>query len=97
MFGIDKVFRAKEGFPLHNSPGLSRIYRQNLPYRVFPEVKNVLSCKGQVIGVFLADQPPLAVLLNAVSSRDKTVPGKTILPVVYAENSLKIGQTDERM
>jgi hypothetical protein len=45
--------------------------------------------------VFLADQPPLAVLLNAVSSRDKTVPGKTILPVIYAENGLVIGQRDK--
>jgi hypothetical protein len=47
--------------------------------------------------VFLADQPPFAVVLNTISSGDKAVPGKTILPVVNAEDRLKVYQRNKRM
>jgi hypothetical protein len=37
--------------------------------------------------------------VKEVEGRDEegTVPGKTILPVIYAENGLEIGQRDKRM
>jgi hypothetical protein len=39
MLGINKVFRAKKWFsPLHGS-GSGGIYRQNFPYRVFPDAR----------------------------------------------------------
>jgi hypothetical protein len=42
-------------------------------YRVFPEGKDMFPHKGQVIGVFLAVKPPLAVLLNGKSCRNKAI------------------------
>jgi hypothetical protein len=71
MFGVNKVFRANKGFPLLYRPGGSRPYRQYLPYRVFPEGNDRFPGKGKVIGVFPAQKPPFAVLLNGVSRRDK--------------------------
>jgi hypothetical protein len=67
MFGINKVFRAKKGFSPYGSSGLGRPYRQYLPHRIFPEGKNILSCKGQIISVFPPYKPPFTVLFNSIS------------------------------
>jgi hypothetical protein len=73
MFGINKVFRAKKRLsPLYH-PGSCGVYRQNILYRIFPEAKNVLPRKGEVIGIFPPYKPPFAVLFNAISSRDKAI------------------------
>jgi hypothetical protein len=72
MFAFNKVFRAnKRNSPLYGSDS-GGIYRQDLSYRVFPEAKDVFPRKGQIIRVFPPYKPPLAVLLNGISSRDKT-------------------------
>jgi hypothetical protein len=45
--------------------------RQHPPYRVFPQGKDMFPREGQVIGVFPPQKPPLAVLFNGKSCRDK--------------------------
>jgi hypothetical protein len=95
MFGINKVFRTKEGFPPLYPPGNSGVYGQNLPYRIFPQGKDVLPCKGQVIGVFPPYKPPFAVLLDGVGGSDKAIAGKSILPVIDPQDGLEIGQGDK--
>jgi hypothetical protein len=97
MFGINQVFRAKEGLPPLYRSGGSGMNGQNLPHGIFTEDKNMFPRKSQVIGVFLVDQPPFAILLNGIGGGDKTVPGKNILPVINSQNGLEIGQWDKGM
>jgi hypothetical protein len=47
--------------------------------------------------MFLADQPPLAVLLYGIGGGDEAIPAESILPVINAQNGLEIGQGDEGM
>jgi hypothetical protein len=72
MFGINKVVGTKKRFPVQS--GSSRVYRQNPLYRIFPQGKKVLSCKGQVVGIFPVQQPSLTVLLDGIGGGDKAVP-----------------------
>jgi hypothetical protein len=44
---------------------------QNLADRVFPQSKDAFPGKSQVVGMFLAEKPPFAVLLYGVGCRDK--------------------------
>jgi hypothetical protein len=46
MFGINDAFGTKKGFSLLYRPGSCGVYGQNLPYRIFPEAKDVLTRKG---------------------------------------------------
>jgi hypothetical protein len=42
-------------------------------------------------------EAPVAVLLNGISRRDKAISGKTILPVIKAQNSLEVLKMDKGM
>jgi hypothetical protein len=66
MFGINQIFRAKAGFPAQSGPDSSGIDGQHPPYRVFPQGKDMFPVKSEVIGVFLPEETPLAVLLYAI-------------------------------
>jgi hypothetical protein len=45
--------------------------------------------------MFFAKQTPFAVLLDGVSRRDKAIPGKTVIPVIKAQNGLEVGQRNK--
>jgi hypothetical protein len=52
MAGVNQVFGINKGFPLLYGSGSGGMDRQNLPYRIFPQGKDVLPRKGQIIGMF---------------------------------------------
>jgi hypothetical protein len=52
VFRINRVCGAKEGFSSYDGSGCSSMDGQRPPCRIFPEAKDMLRRKGQIIGVF---------------------------------------------
>jgi hypothetical protein len=74
-----------------------RIDRQYFRSRIFPKGQKQIPCKLYPLKIFFPQKPPLAELLNRVSSRGKAIPTQSVLSIVNAENLLKIRQSHQRI
>jgi hypothetical protein len=77
--------------------GVGLVDRQDFPNRIVPQGKGAVSIKGEEFKPLFADKPPFAVLLDGISSGYQAIAGKSILPVIEAQNGLEIGQGDKGM
>jgi hypothetical protein len=74
--------------------GAIGVNRQHLPHRVFPQGQEEIAGLRNPLKMFFQEQPPFTVLLNGESRRDKAKTADFILPVVKAQQDLKVLKGD---